>query len=166
MNRRSASAMHDIKTSEGDLSDTDGRYGIVVARFNSLIAERLLNGAVGALRQHGVTDDKLHIVWVPGAFEIPLAARQLAAGGDVAGIVTLGCVIRGATPHFEYVAGTCADALARLQTEYGIPIGFGVLTVEHLEQALERAGSKAGNKGTEAALAALEMASLARKLMR
>lgn len=156
--------MHDIKTTEGDLSDGRGRYGIVVARFNSLIAERLLSGAVGALRQHGVADDNLHIVWVPGAFEIPLAVRQLALAGGLDGIVALGCVIRGATPHFEYVAGTCADALARLQTEHGIPVGFGVLTVDHLEQALERAGSKAGNKGVDAALAVLEMASLARKL--
>lgn len=156
--------MNNIKTTEGDLSDARGRFAIVVSRFNNLIAERLLSGAVGALRQHGIADENLHIVWVPGAFEIPLAVRQLAAGGDVDGIVALGCVIRGATPHFEYVAGTCSDSLARIQTEYGVPVGFGVLTVEHLEQALERAGSKAGNKGVDAALAALEMASLARKL--
>jgi 6,7-dimethyl-8-ribityllumazine synthase len=156
--------MHDIKTTEGDLSDARGRFAIVASRFNSLVVERLLSGAVGALRQHGVADENLHIVWVPGAFEIPLAVRQLAAGGGVDGIVALGCVIRGATPHFEYVAGTCADSLARVQTEYGVPVGFGVLTVEHLEQALERAGSKGGNKGVDAALAVLEMASLARKL--
>ncbi|MGA8259465.1 MAG: 6,7-dimethyl-8-ribityllumazine synthase [Arenicellales bacterium] len=153
-----------IKTTEGDLSDARGRFAIVVARFNSLIAERLLTGALGALRRHGVAVENLHIVWVPGAFEIPLAVRQLAAAGGLDGIVALGCVIRGATPHFDYVAGTCSDSLARLQTEYGIPVGFGVLTVDHLEQALERAGSKAGNKGSDAALAVLEMASLARKL--
>lgn len=156
--------MENIKITEGDLSGDGGGFGIVVARFNSLIAERLLAGAVGALRQHGVADEKLHIVRVPGAFEIPLAARQLAAGGGVDGIVALGCVIRGATPHFEYVAGTCSEMLARVQMEYGTPVGFGVLTVDNLEQALERAGSKAGNKGVDAALAVLEMASLTRKL--
>jgi len=156
--------MQNLKTTEGSLSDVRGRYGIVVARFNSLIAERLLNGAVGALRQHGVDEESIHVVWVPGAFEIPLAVRQLAEGGAVDGIVTLGCVIRGATPHFDYVAGTCSESLARLQIEYGLPVGFGVLTVEHLEQALERAGSKAGNKGVDAALAVLEMVSLARQL--
>lgn len=157
-------ADNSIKTTEGDLSDCRGRFAIVVARFNSLIAERLLAGAIGALRRHGVADEELHVVWVPGAFEIPLAVRRLAAAGGVDGIVALGCVIRGATPHFDYVAGTCSDSLARLQTEYGIPVGFGVLTVDHLEQALERAGSKAGNKGSDAALAVLEMTSLVRKL--
>lgn len=156
--------MQNIRTTEGDLSDARGRFAIVVSRFNGLIAERLLSGAVGALRQHGVADENLHIVRVPGAFEIPLAVRQLAAGGGVEGIVALGCVIRGETPHFEYVAGCCSDSLARIQTEYGVPVGFGILTVEHLEQALERAGSKGGNKGVDAALAVLEMASLARKL--
>lgn len=156
--------MHNMKTIEGDLSEARGRFAVVVARFNSLIAERLLQGAVGTLRQHGIEDNNIQVVWVPGAFEIPLAVRQLAAAGDVDGIVALGCVIRGATPHFDYVAGTCADGLGRLQSEYGIPVGFGVLTVDHLEQALERAGSKSGNKGADAALAVLEMASLARKL--
>lgn len=156
--------MHNIKTTEGDLHDAAGSYGIVVGRFNSLIAERLLNGALGALRQHGVADENVHVVWVPGAFEIPLAVRHLAAAGNVDGIVALGCVIRGATPHFDYVAGTCSDALARLQIEHGLPVGFGVLTVDDLEQALERAGAKAGNKGTDAAQAVLEMVSLARKL--
>lgn len=156
--------MDKIKTTEGDLAGQRGRYAIVVGRFNSLIADRLLEGALGALRQHGVADDSLHIVRVPGAFEIPLAARQLANGGGIDGIVAIGCVIRGATPHFDYVAGTCADSLARVQLDYGVPIGFGVLTVEHLEQALERAGSKAGNKGADAALAMLEMANLLHKL--
>lgn len=156
--------MHNIKTTEGDLHDAAGNIGIVVARFNSLIAERLLSGALGALHQHGVAEESVHVVWVPGAFEIPLAARQLAAAGGVDGIVALGCVIRGATPHFDYVAGTCSEALARLQLDYGLPVGFGVLTVDDLEQALERAGSKAGNKGVDAALAVLEMVSLARKL--
>lgn len=156
--------MHNIKTTEGDLHDATGSFGIVAGRFNSLVAERLLSGALGALRQHGVADENVHVVWVPGAFEIPLAARHLAVAGSVDGIVALGCVIRGATPHFDYVAGTCADALARLQVEHGLPVGFGVLTVDDLEQALERAGAKAGNKGIDAALAVLEMVSLARKL--
>jgi len=156
--------MPDIKTTEGDLSDAAGRYGIVVGRFNSLVAERLLSGAAGVLRQHGVSDADIHVVWVPGAFEIPLAARELAISGGVDGLIALGCVIRGATPHFDYVAGTCADSLARLQMEHGLPVGFGVLTVDDLEQALERAGSKAGNKGSDAALAVVEMLSLQRKL--
>jgi len=156
--------MEAINTTEGDLSGGVGRYAVVLARFNSLIADRLLEGALGALRQHGVADDSLQVVRVPGAFEIPLAARQLAESDSFNGIVALGCVIRGATPHFDYVAGTCADGLARVQLDYGMPIGFGVLTVETLEQALERAGSKAGNKGADAALAMLEMASLLHKL--
>lgn len=156
--------MDKVSIIEGDLSGQRGRFALVVARFNSLIADRLLDGALGALRQHGVPDDNLRIVRVPGAFEIPLAARQLAAGGGVDGIVALGCVIRGATPHFDYVAGGCCDGLARVQMDYGVPVGLGVLTVEHLEQALERAGSKAGNKGADAALAMLEMANLLHQL--
>lgn len=156
--------MDKIKTTEGKLSGERGRFAIVVGRFNSLVTDRLLAGALEALRQHGVADDSLHIVRVPGAFEMPLAARQLAERGGVDGIVALGCVIRGDTPHFEYVAGTCCDGLARVQMDYGVPVGFGVLTVEHLEQALERAGSKAGNKGVDAALAMLEMANLLHSL--
>jgi len=156
--------MDKIKTTEGDLSGEQGRFAVVVGRFNALIADRLLDGALGVLRQHGAAEESLRVVRVPGAFEIPLAARQLADRGTVDGIVALGCVIRGATPHFDYVAGACADGLARVQLDYGVPIGFGVLTVEHLEQALERAGSKAGNKGADAALAMLEMANLLRKL--
>lgn len=163
-NRSTATSMDTLNTTEGDLSGERGRFAIVVARFNDLIAERLLAGALDALRQHGVADDSVRVVRVPGAFEIPLAARQLAEGGVVDGLVALGCVIRGATPHFDYVAGTCADGLARVQLDYGLPVGFGVLTVEHLEQALERAGSKAGNKGADAALAMLEMANLLRRL--
>jgi 6,7-dimethyl-8-ribityllumazine synthase len=156
--------MENIKSSEGELSGQNGRFAVVVARFNDLIADRLLDGALGALRRQGVAEDRIHVVRVPGAFEIPLAARQLAEGGAIEGIVAIGCVIRGATPHFDYVAGTCADGLARVQMDYGMPVGFGVLTVESLEQALERAGSKAGNKGADAALAMLEMANLLHKL--
>lgn len=156
--------MDKVSFIEGDLSGQRGRFALVAARFNSLIADRLLDGALSALRQHGVPDDNLRIVRVPGAFEIPLAARQLAAGGGVDGIVALGCVIRGATPHFDYVAGGCCDGLVRVQMDYGVPVGLGVLTVERLEQALERAGSKAGNKGADAALAMLEMANLLHQL--
>ncbi|HSH44162.1 MAG TPA: 6,7-dimethyl-8-ribityllumazine synthase [Arenicellales bacterium] len=156
--------MDRIRTTEGELSVGSGRYALIVAKFNSLISDRLLDGALGALRQHGAADDSLHVVRVPGAFELPLAARSLAKSGTVNGIVALGCVIRGATPHFDYVAGGCSDSLARVQMDYGVPIGFGVLTVENLEQALERAGSKAGNKGADAALAMLEMANLLQKL--
>lgn len=153
-----------IKTTQGVLSDQQGVYGIVVGRFNSFISERLLNGAIGAFSQHGIAHEKIEVVWVPGAFEIPLAIKTMADKDIYSGLVALGCVIRGATPHFDYVAGTCADSLARIQIENKIPLGFGVLTVDNVEQAIERAGSKAGNKGADAAVTVLEMVSLMKKL--
>ncbi len=149
-----------IRTTEGVLGPNKGRYVLVVARWNSFVVEHLLEGAVDTLRRHGISDDQLHIVRVPGAFEIPLACRQIAAKDDCDAIIALGAVIRGGTPHFEYVAGECTKGLAQVQMEYGKPISFGVLTVDSIEQAIERSGTKAGNKGAEAAMSALEMINL------
>jgi 6,7-dimethyl-8-ribityllumazine synthase len=157
--------MQEIVTLEGDLTPpSDARIGIVAARFNGLIVDSLLAGCVDALSRHGVAAADLTVVWVPGAFELPLAVKRLATSGAYRGICALGAVIRGATPHFEHVAGSCTRGLAQIALETGVPIGFGVLTVDTIEQALERAGTKAGNKGADAALAVIEMISLLRKL--
>ena len=152
------------QTAPEDLIVRNARFGILVGRFNSLITERLLQAAVATLSRHGVEESDVETIWVPGAFELPLAAKRLAASGRYQGIVALGCVVRGATPHFEYVAGECAAGLSRVSLEYDIPLGFGVLTVDTVEQAIERAGTKAGNKGEEAALAALEMVNVIRQI--
>ena len=132
----------------------------MVARWNSFVVEHLLEGALDALRRHGISDDQMHIVRVPGAFEIPIACQKLAQRDDCDAIIALGAVIRGGTPHFEYVAGECTKGLAQVQMDTGKPIAFGVLTVDSIEQAVERSGTKAGNKGAEAAMSALEMVSL------
>ena len=132
----------------------------MVARWNSFVVEHLLEGALDTLRRHGISDDQMHIVRVPGAFEIPIACQKLAQRDDCDAIIALGAVIRGGTPHFEYVAGECTKGLAQVQMETGKPIAFGVLTVDSIEQAVERSGTKAGNKGAEAAISALEMVSL------
>lgn len=153
------------KTIEGSLVNGGGdRYGIVAGRFNGFISESLLKGALDGLRRHGVDEDRIDVVWVPGAFEIPLAARKMAASGIYDAVICLGCVIRGATPHFDYVAGEAAKGIADAARDTGVPVIFGVLTTENLEQAIERAGTKAGNRGWDAALAALEMADLMRRL--
>lgn len=149
-----------IQTTEGNLAPNKGKYVIVVARWNSFVVEHLLDGAVDALRRHGIGDDQLHIVRVPGAFEIPLACQAAAKRDDCDAIIALGAVIRGGTPHFDYVAGECTKGLAQVQMESSKPIAFGVLTVDSIEQAIERSGTKAGNKGTEAAMSALEMVNL------
>ncbi|MDD3650290.1 6,7-dimethyl-8-ribityllumazine synthase [Immundisolibacter sp.] len=138
----------------------DSRYGIVVGRFNDFISERLLTAAIDTLRRHGVAEANITVAWVPGAFEIPLAAKRLAESGRVEAVIALGCVIRGATPHFDYVAGECAKGLSAVALGSGLPVSFGVLTVDSIEQAIERAGTKAGNKGADAALSALEMVNL------
>jgi 6,7-dimethyl-8-ribityllumazine synthase len=156
--------MSDIKTIEGDFTGGDGKYAIVVGRWNSFVVEHLLEGAIDSLRRHGVDDKHITIVRAPGAFEIPLVCKKVAAKGDVDAIIALGAVIRGGTPHFEYVAGECTKGLAMVTMEYGIPVAFGVLTVDTIEQAVERSGTKAGNKGEEAAMSALEMVSLLGKL--
>ena len=148
------------KVIEGSFEARDLRVGIVVGRFNETIGKRLLEGAEDCLRRHGVRAEDVTVVWVPGAFEIPLAAQRLAASGEVDAVITLGAVIRGETPHFDYVAGHAASGVGRASLDTGIPITFGVLTTETSEQARERSGGKVGNKGFEAALAALEMASL------
>ena len=149
-----------IRTTEGTLGPNQGRYVLVVARWNSFVVEHLLEGALDTLRRHGISDEQMHIVRVPGAFEIPIACQKLAQRDDCDAIIALGAVIRGVTPHFEYVAGECTKGLAQVQMETGKPIAFGVLTVDSIEQAVERSGTKAGNKGAEAAMSALEMVSL------
>jgi 6,7-dimethyl-8-ribityllumazine synthase len=153
-----------IKTIEGTLQVQNARFCLVVSRFNSFVVESLLAGAVDALRRHGASEDDLAIVRVPGAFEMPLALERVAATGGYDAIVALGAVIRGGTPHFEYVAGECVKGMAQVMMKHGVPIAFGVLTVDSIEQAIERAGTKAGNKGAEAALSAIEMVSLLRQI--
>ncbi len=148
------------KVLEGNLVGTGLKIGIVVSRFNEFITSKLLDGAEDALKRHGVNEDDVTVVWVPGAFEIPLAAKKLADQGGFDAIITLGTVIRGATPHFEYVSSEVAKGVANIGLQSGIPIMFGVLTTESVEQAIERAGTKAGNKGYEAAVGAIEMGNL------
>ncbi len=136
------------------------RFGIVVSRFNEFITSKLLAGALDTLARHGVPDDAVTVAWVPGSFEIPLVAKKMAQSGRYDAVIALGCVIRGATPHFEYVAAEAAKGVGMVMLETGIPVMFGILTTDSIEQAVERAGTKAGNKGADAALGALEMVSL------
>lgn len=154
------------RTIEGRLVADNLRVGIVCGRFNHLITDRLLEGCLDALRRHGVADEAVTVAWVPGAFEIPVAAQQMAQSGRYDAVVTLGAVIRGSTAHFDYVAGSCASGVAQAAMTSGKPVIFGVLTTDSIEQALERAGTKAGNKGAEAAVAAIEMANLMAELAR
>ncbi len=149
---------------EGDFATPKGRFVIVAGRFNGFVVEALVNGARDALVRHGVAEDAIDLVRVPGAWEIPLAAQHLAKAGNHAAVIALGAVIRGATPHFDYVAGEAAKGLATAARDSGVPVAFGVLTTDTIEQAIERAGTKAGNKGADAALAALEMVNLYAKL--
>lgn len=149
---------------EGQLQVRGARFVLLVARFNSFVVESLVAGAVDCLKRHGAEDTDLQIVRVPGAFEMPLVAKRLAASKKYDAIVALGAVIRGGTPHFEYVAGECTKGLASVGMEFDIPVAFGVLTVDSIEQAIERAGTKAGNKGVEAALSAIEMVDLLKRL--
>lgn len=153
-----------MKETEGNLDGTGLRVALLVGRFNERITEQLLAGAVDCLVRHGVARDDLHVVRVPGAWELPGACARVLAADDVDAVVALGCVIRGATPHFDFIAGEAAAGLGALNRTGSVPVGFGVLTTDTLEQALERAGTKSGNKGREAALAALEMATLYREL--
>jgi 6,7-dimethyl-8-ribityllumazine synthase len=145
------------KTIEGKFDAGRFRFGIIVSRFNSFIGERLLEGAIDTLVRHGAVDAQLTVVKVPGAFEIPLMAKQMAASKRFDALVCLGAVIRGGTPHFEYVSSEVTKGVAQVSLEYGLPAAFGVLTTDSVEQAIERAGTKAGNKGAEAAMSALEM---------
>jgi 6,7-dimethyl-8-ribityllumazine synthase len=156
--------MNNARQIEGDLNARRMRFGIVLSRFNTLVGEQLLAGALEALANRGVEPGNVDVVHVPGAFEIPLALKALAVSGKYDALVALGAVIRGGTPHFEYVAGECASGVARVSHETGVPVAFGVLTTDNLEQALERAGGKGGNKGADAALTAIEMANLLKQL--
>jgi 6,7-dimethyl-8-ribityllumazine synthase len=149
---------------EGHLSAAGLRFGIVVSRFNEFITGKLLAGAEDAIRRHGGDLGQVDVAWVPGAFEIPLAAQRMAASGRYDALICLGAVIRGATPHFDYVAGEAAKGVAQAMMQSGIPIAFGVLTTDAIEQAIERAGTKSGNKGFEAAVSAIEMANLMKAL--
>ncbi len=149
---------------EGHLVGQGLRFGIVVGRFNEFITNRLLAGAMDALTRHGVAEEDVDVAWVPGGFEIPLVARKLALRGRYDAVVCLGAVIRGSTPHFEYVAAEVAKGVARVGLETGVPVIFGVITADTLAQAIERAGTKAGNKGWQAAVSAIEMANLMRRL--
>ena len=156
--------MSSVNSISGDFISQGAHFAIVAGRFNSFIVEHLINGAVDTLVRHGVEAKTIDVIHTPGAFEIPLAAQRLAATKQYDGIIALGCVIRGATPHFDYVAGECAKGIAAVALKFDVPIAFGVLTVDTIEQAVERAGTKAGNKGAEAAMSALEMVSLLKRL--
>ena len=153
-----------LRIREGTLAAKGFTFGIVVSRTNDFITARLLEGALDALRRHGAEDDQITVVKVPGSFEIPMVAKRLAASGRYNGIICLGTVIRGATPHFEYIAGEVSKGVAAASLETGIPMGFGVLTTDSIEQAVERAGTKGGNKGFDAACSAIEMVNLLRDL--
>ena len=148
------------KVLEGTITAEKFKFAVIVSRFNDFISSKLVEGAMDALKRHGASDDNITLVRVPGAFEIPVAAKRLAAKGDFDAIICLGAVIRGATPHFDYVASEVAKGVAVVSLDSNVPITFGVLTTDNLEQAIERAGSKSGNKGWDAAMAAMEMASL------
>lgn len=153
-----------MRTLEGQLTVRDAKFCVLAARFNDRIVEDLVRGALDALKRHGVPDSAVDVVRVPGAFELPLAAKKLARTRQYDGLVALGVVIRGATPHFDYVCSECAAGLNRVSHEFDLPIGFGVLTCDTVDQAIERAGVKHGNKGADAALAAMEMVSLLRQI--
>jgi 6,7-dimethyl-8-ribityllumazine synthase len=156
--------MSNIKLIEGEFSACKGKYALIVSRWNSFVVESLKNGALDTLRRHGINDENISIYYAPGAFEFPLVAQKIAAKKEFDAIIALGAVIRGGTPHFEYVAGECTKGLSQVSLNFGVPIAFGVLTVDSIEQAIERSGTKAGNKGVEAASTALEMVSLLKNI--
>jgi 6,7-dimethyl-8-ribityllumazine synthase len=156
--------MSAIKTYEGIFSAQGGKFCLVASRFNSFIVDQLEAGAIDALVRHGADKADINLVKAPGAFELPMVVQRMAASKKYDAIIALGAVIRGSTPHFEYVAGECVKGLAQVSLQYNVPVSFGVLTVDTIEQAIERAGTKAGNKGAEAALSAIEMVSLFKNL--
>ncbi|MFD1384514.1 6,7-dimethyl-8-ribityllumazine synthase [Rhodanobacter aciditrophus] len=156
--------MSDIKTYEGHFAAPGAKFALVVGRFNSYVVESLKDGAIDTLVRHGIKKEDITVVYAPGAFEIPVVVKKIAEKKQYDAVIALGAVIRGGTPHFEYVAGECVSGLSRLALEFGIPVSFGVLTVDSIEQAIERAGTKAGNKGGEAALSALETVAVLRDL--
>lgn len=149
---------------EGHLVSEGLKYGVVVGRFNEFISSKLLGGALDAFKRHGAQDNEVEVAWVPGAFEIPIIAQKMAESGKYDAVITLGAVIRGSTPHFDFVCNEAAKGVAAIALKTGVPTIFGVLTVDSIEQAIERAGTKAGNKGYEAATSAIEMANLTRLL--
>jgi 6,7-dimethyl-8-ribityllumazine synthase len=153
-----------MKTLEGNLVSKEIRIGIVVARFNEFITSKLLGGAMDGLLRHNVAEDDIHVAWVPGAFEIPLVASKMAKSGKYDAVICLGAVIRGATSHYDYVCNEVSKGVASISLENDIPVMFGVLTTDNIEQAIERAGSKAGNKGYDCALGAIEMVNLLREI--
>ena len=153
-----------MKTFEGNLIAKSMKVGIVAARFNEFITSRLLSGAVDGLTRHGVREEDIHTAWVPGAFEIPLIASRMAKSGKYDAVICLGAVIRGATTHYDYVCNEAAKGIAMVSLETGVPVMFGVLTTENIEQAIERAGTKAGNKGYDCAVGAIEMVNLIREI--
>jgi len=152
------------KTIEGILVAKGLKFGIVASRFNEFITTKLIEGAIDALKRHGAAEDAVDLAWVPGAFEIPLVAQKLAQSGKYDAVICLGAVIRGSTPHFDYVAAEASKGIAHVMLATGVPVIFGVLTTDTIEQAIERAGTKAGNKGFDAAVSAIEMASLMKNL--
>lgn len=148
---------------EGNLVSSGLKYGIVVGRFNEFITNKLLSGALDALKRHGAADDEISVAWVPGAFEIPLIAQKMAESGKFDAVITLGTVIRGSTTHYDYVCNEVAKGVAAINLKTGVPVIFGIVTTENIEQAIERAGTKAGNKGWDSAVAAIEMANLTKQ---
>jgi 6,7-dimethyl-8-ribityllumazine synthase len=156
--------LNHMRTIEGKLDAKGLKFGIVISRFNEFISSKLLSGCLDGLTRHGADEKNIDVVWSPGAFELPLLAKKLATGKKYNAIICLGAVIRGATPHFDYVAAEVSKGVASVGLDTGMPVIFGVLTTESLEQAIERAGTKGGNKGFDAALAAIEMANLVREL--
>jgi 6,7-dimethyl-8-ribityllumazine synthase len=158
--------MSDIRIYEGRLVVDDAHFCIAASRFNSFIVEQLIGGAIDVLERHGAGKDQIDLVKAPGSFELPVVVQRVAAAKRYDAIIALGAVVRGATPHFEYVAGECVKGLSHVSLKYDVPVTFGVLTVDSLEQAIERAGTKAGNKGGEAALAAIEAVNLLREFAR
>lgn len=153
-----------MKTIEGELVVKGARFGLAVARFNSFIVESLLQGAIDTIKRHGGTDSDIEVVRLPGAYELPLVVQRMAKSKQYDAIVALGAVIRGGTPHFDYVASECVKGMSSVMLQHDVPVAFGVLTVDTIEQAIERAGTKAGNKGAEAALSAIEMVNLLKNL--
>lgn len=149
-----------IKTIEGKLVVKKEKFAIIVSRFNEFISSKLLSGAIDELTRHGVSEDNITVIWSPGAFEIPVVAKKLAKSGTYDAIIALGAIIRGSTPHFDYVSAELSKGIASVSLDTGVPVIFGVLTTENIEQAIERAGTKAGNKGSDAAKSAIEMANL------
>jgi 6,7-dimethyl-8-ribityllumazine synthase len=153
-----------MKSFEGDLIGTGLKIGIVASRFNELLSTRLVDGALDALGRHDVSEDDVHVAWVPGSFEMPLVAKRMADSGTYDAVLALGVIIRGGTPHFDYVAAEASKGIAKSSLDSGVPVIFGVITADTIEQAVERAGTKSGNKGWDAALAAIEMANLLKKV--